>query len=334
MKHSNVAIFVPHNGCKNNCSFCNQKTITGKAYQPSQKDIDDAVQKAIKSKNINPNNSEIAFFGGSFTAIEPSYMESLLSCAAKYIKNGLFFGIRISTRPDCINQEILNVLKKYKVTSIELGAQSMCDEVLLANERGHSALDVINASKLIKKNGFALGLQMMTGLYKSSSDKDLKTLKDLINLKPDTLRIYPTVVLKGTKLEELYKTGKYNPPGVEESVSLCAKLLNICLKNKINVIKLGLHSSEDIKNNMVAGAYHPAFRELVESKLFYNKIIKAYKNSNLSKSFDVHVNPKFISKVIGNKKENIDKFKKLGISVKIIEDKDLKGYEVKLKNSR
>lgn len=334
MKHSNVAIFVPHNGCKNNCSFCNQKTITGKAYQPNEEDIKIAVQKAIESGNINKATTEIAFFGGSFTAIEPSYMQNLLACAAQYVKEGLFLGIRISTRPDCINQQILNLLKKYKVTSIELGAQSMCDEVLLANERGHSALDVINASKLIKKNGFALGLQMMTGLYKSSSNEDLKTLKALINLKPDTLRVYPTVVLKGTKLGQLYKEGEYNPPDVEESAALCAKLLNICLKNKINVIKLGLHSSEDIKNNMLAGAYHPAFRELVESKLFYNKIMQVYKGSNFGNSFDVYVNPKFISKVIGNKKENINKFKKLGLSVKIIEDENLKGYEVKLKNSR
>ena len=334
MKHSNVAIFVPHNGCKNNCSFCNQKTITGCAYQPNEEDIKDAVKRAIKSGNISKENSEIAFFGGSFTAIEQNYMESLLACAANFVKEGLFFGIRISTRPDCINQQILNLLKKYKVTSIELGAQSMCDEVLLANERGHSALDVINASRLIKKNGFALGLQMMTGLYKSSSEIDIKTLEALITLKPDTLRIYPTVVLKGTKLEALYKEGKYNPPNVEESADLCAKLLNICINNKINVIKLGLHSSEDIKNNMVAGAYHPAFRELVESRLFYNKIMQVYKSGNLSKNFNLYVNSKSVSKVVGNNKENINKFKKLGLSVKIIKDEDLNKYEVKLKNSR
>ncbi|MBQ3903792.1 MAG: radical SAM protein, partial [Eubacterium sp.] len=209
MKKGNISIFVPHNGCPQQCSFCNQKTITGQAYQPTAKDVDEAVQKALRKKGYK---FEIAFFGGSFTAIDRAYMTELLDAAEPYVKSGAVSGIRISTRPDYIDDEILTLLKSKGVTAIELGAQSMDDEVLSANLRGHTAADVVNASKLIKSYGFELGLQMMTGLYLDTDEKDIETARKIIELKPETVRIYPTVVLKGTYLEELYDGKAYRPP--------------------------------------------------------------------------------------------------------------------------
>ncbi len=333
-KHSNVAIFVPHNGCKNNCSFCNQKTITGKTKQASEEDVKEAVETALDSGNVNANNSEIAFFGGSFTAIERNYMESLLKVASKYVEDKLFRGIRISTRPDCIDEDILNILKKYNVTSIELGAQSMDDEVLQANMRGHTAQDVEDSSKLIKQNGFSLGLQMMTGLYKASEDIDINTAEKIIKLKPDTLRIYPTVVLDGTYLSELYKSGKYKAVTLNEAVNCCADLLRMFEKAKINVIKIGLHSSKDVEKEFVAGAYHPAFRELVEAKMMCDDIIDMLSAKSYDKNIDIYVNPNYVSKLTGQKKCNIKKLNKLGYKVKIIQDISMKKYNVKIKNSR
>ena len=204
MSHSNISIFVPHLGCPHQCSFCNQKHITGCSILPHAKDVDEAVEIAKKSKKYDPNNTEIAFFGGSFTSIDPLYMTELLEAAYTHVENGSVAGIRISTRPDCINKEILYSLKNYGVTAIELGAQSMVDSVLVANNRGHLSCDVVTSSHLIKDYGFSLGLQMMIGLYESSKELDIYTAQKIIELQPDTVRIYPTITLKNTYLEKLY----------------------------------------------------------------------------------------------------------------------------------
>ena len=216
MKHSNISIFVPHNGCPNACTFCNQREITGQSYQPVPQDVINAVN--IARQYSDTKNTEIAFFGGSFTAIPRDYMLSLLEAAYPFVKSGEFYGIRLSTRPDCINEEILDILKSHGVTAIELGTQSMCDDVLTANKRGHSALDSVNASLLIKKYGFSLGLQMMTGLYKSSDEKDIYTAHKIADLQPDTVRIYPTIVMRGTELAQLYQNGLYIPQTLETAL--------------------------------------------------------------------------------------------------------------------
>ncbi|MGN1202728.1 MAG: elongator complex protein 3, partial [Eubacterium sp.] len=219
MKKGNISIFVPHQGCPCQCSFCNQKTITGQTKAPDKEDVVNAVETALKKKNFE---YEIAFFGGSFTAIDRDYMTSLLDAAYPYVKSGQVKGIRISTRPDCIDDEIFELLKGYGVTAIELGAQSMDNGVLQANRRGHTAEDVVNASKLIKSYGFELGLQMMTGLYTDTEEKCIETAKKIIDLAPDTVRIYPTVVLKDTYLAELYEKELYKPLNADESAELCA----------------------------------------------------------------------------------------------------------------
>lgn len=227
-------------------------------------------------------------------------MISLLDAAKPYTSS--FHGIRISTRPDCIDEEILNILKKYNVTSIELGAQSMDDFVLKANDRGHTCSDVINASRLIKSYGFSLGLQMMTGLYFSSYDKDIHTAESFISLNPDTVRIYPTVIMKDTKLADLYLSGNFVPYTLEKSVDLCSELIRMFTKADINIIRLGLHYSDSLADNSLGNNYHPAFKELCESKIFYFIFLDKVKNTDKSKSFTVYINEKSLSKFYGQKK--------------------------------
>ena len=279
---------------------------------------------ALTSKNYSPKDTEIAFFGGSFTAIDREYMLSLLSVASKYVKNGTVFGIRISTRPDCINDEILKTLKTFGVTAIELGAQSMSEDVLSLNERGHTVQDIINASMLIKKYGFELGLQMMTGLYGDTDDKAIYTVKEIIKLKPDTVRIYPTIVLKNTRLETLLKSGEYMPQELDSAVSLCTKIKEMFEKAGIRVIRLGLPSIDT--DTYVAGPWHPAFAELCESEKYLQLILSELK---LSGEYTIFVNGSELSKAIGQKQSNIKKLSDMGFQIKIFPRNDLKKYEIK-----
>ena len=323
MKKGNISIFVPHLGCPQQCSFCNQKTITGKEKQPSPDEVVSAIETALKRKGYN---FELAFFGGSFTAIDRDYMKSLLEAAYPYVENGSIKGIRISTRPDCIDNEILGILKEYSVSSIELGAQSLDDEVLLANLRGHTSKDVENASRLIREYGFELGLQMMTGLYKDSDEKALETARKLIALKPKTVRIYPTVALKGTYLAELYEKEEYKPQTVDDAANLCTKLLPLFENAGIKVIRLGLHASGDIKKNMVAGAYHESFGEIVESRIMLNKILEYPPGS-----YEIYVNPRSVSKLKGNQKRNIYFLIEEGYNIKIVQSDKIKVDEIKVR---
>ncbi len=329
MSHSNISVFVPHKGCPNDCSFCNQRAISGKVLPATPDDVANAVNTAIKY-NIDPKNTEIAFFGGSFTAIEREYMLSLLTAAKHFLDTYNFKGIRISTRPDCIDFEVLDILKNYGVTAIELGAQSMCDDVLSANRRGHSADDVRKSAKLIKEYGFEFGLQMMTGLYKSDFGKDEYTAKEIIKLKPDTVRIYPTVVLKNTHLGFLQEAGEYKAPTAEETAPFCAKLLQMFENEGIKVIKLGLHSSETVESDMVGGAYHPAFRELCEGHIFYEKILENLKDKDKNKTYTVYVPEKAISKAKGQQKRNEKALKNQGFCCTIKGNEKLKDFEVKV----
>ena len=332
MKHANIAFFIPHIGCPNKCSFCNQNTISGKTEIPKTEDIKSVLSEVTERMSYEEAaKSEIAFFGGSFTAIEREYMIELLDAAAPFVGEGKIGGIRISTRPDAIDDEVLGILKRYKVTSIELGAQSMRDDVLLKNMRGHTAEDVVRASNLIKKYGFSLGLQMMTGLYCDDDAGAIETANRIIALKPDTVRIYPTVVLDGTYLGELFKKGKYLPQSLDETVSLCANLIDMFEENRIKVIRVGLHDQPDIKEKFLSGAYHPALGELISGERFYKKAISLFKEIYIEKGkVNVAVNPACLSQMIGQKKKNIIRLKNDGYDVTVIGDNSLDISEIKL----
>lgn len=330
MKHANIAVFVPHSGCPQQCSFCNQRTISGQTKQPTAADVDSACKAAMLSGCENAF-VQLAFFGGSFTAIDKSYMLSLLEAAQPYIKSGfLNGGIRISTRPDFIDDEILKLLKKYGVRAIELGAQSTDEKVLRINKRGHTSADIFAAAEKIKAYGFELGLQMMTGLYGSTKEKDIKTAQDFISMKPDTVRIYPTVVLKNTLLGELYESGEYNPPDIDKTVELCADLLQMFESSGIKVIRLGLHAQDGVEQDYLAGAYHPALRELCEGEIFYQKLLALLKHKPEG-SYEILVSKKDISKATGQKKKNIIRLKEQGYTCKISGDDSIQPYELKLR---
>lgn len=257
-------------------------------------------------------------------------MTSLLTVAKRFLDNDGFKGIRISTRPDCIDREILGILKEYGVTSVELGAQSMDEEVLLANRRGHTAEDVRRASALIKEYGFSLGLQMMTGLYKSDFNKDRETAGELIKLAPDTVRIYPTVVLKNTHLGYLSEIGEYTAPTAEESAPFCAELLEMFNSANIKVIKLGLHSSETVEADMVGGAYHPAFRELCEGYIYLRKIREKLADRDKNREYTVYVGEKAISKAKGQQKRNEKALKNDGFYCTIKGKNYLNEFEIEV----
>ena len=320
MKHANIALFVPHVGCPHRCSFCDQRRITGQEKLPRREDVIQAVETALCSGKCDPKETEIAFFGGSFTAMGPSYQEELLSAAFHFVQNGEVSGIRISTRPDAIDETTLQRLKQYGVSAIELGAQSMDDNVLEKNRRGHTAEQVVTASEAIRRSGFSLGLQMMTGLYGDTPDGARYTAKALADCSPDTMRIYPTLVLHGTELEALYRSGEYTPMELEEAVSLCSELLTFFEERQIRVIRLGLHDSGETAG-CVAGPYHPAFAQLCRSRVFLQKVTSYLREKNVSEGeLRICVHPKTLSDAIGQKRHNLKALEALGYICRMIPD--------------
>ena len=312
-KKANIALFIPHAGCKNACSFCNQRLISGEQTVPTAEDITKQLTQAVSY--INPAYSaEIAFFGGSFTALEGDYMVSLLQAAQPFLGQKGITGIRVSTRPDAITYDNLQLLKTYGVTAVELGAQSTNDEVLTLNRRGHSHRDIINAANLVKEQGLELGLQMMTGLYGSSDEIDRQTARDLISLSPKTVRIYPTVVFPNTYLYELYKRGEYAPQTTGQAVLLCSELLMLFEQAGVSVIRLGLHGDSALNGGI--GPVHPSLRELCLGELFYNAIVKILPSE--WQAVTVLVHPSQISQAVGQNRKNITRLAEKGVLCKVV----------------
>ena len=325
-----IPIFVPHLGCPNECTFCNQRKISGELKNVTPNDVRDTIEYYLSSFKDNDTYKEVAFFGGSFTAIDPKEQESLLSAAYDYIKSKKIDGIRISTRPDCIDKHVLKRLKKYKVKTIELGVQSSNDYILKKCKRGHTFDDVKKASRLIRWNGFNLGHQMMVGLPESTELDELNTAKDLAKLKPKIVRIYPVLVIRGTELETEYKNGNYEPLTVEQAVERCKELCYFFAEKKINVIRIGLQNTDTIcspdskTSEVVAGPYHDTFRQLVESSMYYDTIVKKIKKINTKvKEVEIRVNPQNINNVVGYKRQNIEKLKEF-YDVDVIVKQDIK----------
>lgn len=293
---ANIPIFIPHAGCKNDCAFCNQKSITGKSEPPSL-----AAAAAVIEENLatlKGRGHTIAFFGGSFTGIGIEPMTAYLKMAYKYVDNDRIAGIRLSTRPDYIDDDILDILCHYGVKHIELGAQSLNEEVLCAAKRGHSATDVINAAKMIKARGITLGLQMMIGLPMDSYEKCIETAKKFIALGADETRIYPTVVLKGTYLEKMLESGEYVPMSFEAAIDTAADCYSLFFENGVRVLRIGLQNSPELKESAVGGFYHEALGERV-----YSRVVR--RNAQRAGGGTIRYNSRFKSKVAGHKKENL-----------------------------
>ncbi len=323
-KHKNLSIFVPHEGCPNQCSFCDQKKISGTQTPPSPDYVRELCDEFLPQDSEKGQSYEIAFFGGSFTAIDRGYMLALLDAAYPYVKEGRAAGIRLSTRPDAIDREILDILKSHGVTAIELGAQSMQDDVLKVNLRGHTVEDVFTASRLIKEYGFSLGLQMMPGLYGQADYMQcaVDTAEKFIRIKPDTVRIYPTLTLKDTLLESLYQKGMYTPLTVQQAVEICAVLVKMFNRENIKIIKLGLHADTGLENSLVAGPYHPAIKELVYSHIMLENFTQDLQKREKGR-YIICVNSRKHSQATGQKKANIMALKRLGYDVTIKDDNSL-----------
>ena len=266
-----IPVFVPHWGCPHACVFCNQRSITGQRKPASAADVQQA-SKSAAAFLPKGEKRQLAFYGGSFTAIPAEEQEALLGAAQPYLKSGLLSSIRLSTRPDAIDPETLARLKRCGVETVELGAQSMDEEVLRLAGRGHRAEDVERASRMIREAGLSLVLQMMTGLPGDTPEKDLETAKRIIALEPDGVRIYPTVIVRGTALYELWRAGQYREHTVEDAVAVCARLLPLFETARIEVLRVGLNPTEELSGGeAAAGAYHPALGELVRSRIYRNR---------------------------------------------------------------
>lgn len=320
-----IPIFIPFLGCPHDCAFCNQVKITNYKDNINKENTIRQINQYLSYFPKNENLKEIAFFGGSFTGLDEKVMISYLEIALNYKKKGIIDRIRLSTRPDYINNSILDILKKYEVDVIELGIQSLDNEILNANERGHSKEDSIMASKLIKDYGFKLGHQIMPGLYKDSFDKAIKTGLESIKMNPDMVRIYPTLVIKDTKLEKLYKEGLYKPLSLDEAIEISSRLYMIYSYKKIPVIRIGLQPTENIneKKDVVAGPFHPSIRQLVETnihKIYLEELINKY---GLKNKIKIHISNREISIIAGNKKANKNYFyKKYGLVINFENDEN------------
>ena len=331
-KHINIPIFIPHMGCPNDCVFCNQRAISGRqSFDVST--VEAQIDEALLTVPEN-TESEIAFFGGSFTGIDRDLMIYLLDVAKRYTDSKRVGGIRLSTRPDYIDSEILDILSAYKINAIELGLQSMCDDVLWASKRGHNAEQAQKACRLIKERGFSLVGQMMIGLPQSTVDKEIYTAKKICELGADAARIYPTVVFRGTELCEMAGRGEYAPIEENDAVIRTKEALKVFEECGVPCIRVGLCASDNLSNEdeVYGGANHSAVGELAMGELYYDKICSKLDEMESidGKNIVICCSRGSTSKVSGQNRRNKMRIcKKYGVkSIKILEKSEILGYNI------
>ena len=328
-KHANIPIFIPHMGCRHACVFCDQKTISG-SVAPAPGQVGKQIESAIKT--LGGRKAEIAFFGGSFTAIGREKMIAYLNETKTFLQSGAVCGVRLSTRPDCVSEDILDILEAYGVTSIELGVQSTNDTVLAACRRGHKAADFFDAARRIKARGcFTLGGQMMLGLPLSDLSKELQTANDICLSGADEARVYPTAVLAGTVLADLWRSGAYTPLSLTEGVRRGAEIKKIFEAYGVRILRMGLCAEESCEEAALAGCCHPAYGEMVESRLFGEELEKVCSSigPEKGKTYVVAVAEGCLSRAAGYKKENRRKlFERYGCDLRFTESKALSGRQI------
>ncbi|MDF2502766.1 radical SAM protein [Clostridium sp.] len=335
-RHYIIPIFVPHQGCPHNCVFCNQNTITGNENNAVNGEfVINTVDKYLKTMDTENSIIEISFFGGTFTAIDIEKQRELLAVAKNYKNKGQIDFIRLSTRPDYINEFILDNLKNYEVDIIELGVQSMDEYVLKMAGRGHTAKDVYEASRLIKNYGFTLGHQIMPGLPGDDFQKDIYTAKEVLKLKPDICRIYPALVIKDTPMEKMYLDNVYKPYSLHEAIDICKTIYGMFQSNNIKVIRIGLQPTDEINvgKELVSGPFHPAFRELVQGSI-YNDMITSVIPKNYEGHVSIEINSRDISKLYANKKSYFNSMENKFLGCKFTVDQndniDLENITIKI----
>lgn len=323
-----LPFFISHQGCPHSCTFCDQVKISGSiGYIPTEDEIDAKVVQWLEHSGKKP--IEAAFFGGSFTMLPSEIQSSLLKPLEKWIKRGFVSNIRISTRPDAINIETIKMLKRYSVSVVELGIQSMDDTVLALAERHHTSTDSVNAIAMLKENNFLVGGQLLPGLLGDSEEKSLKSTDRIISAGVDFLRIYPALIFEGTALETEYRSLIYSPLSRESAISVCKKMLHLALKRGKKVIRIGLQADEGLNNkNIVGGYWSPAFGQEVYSALYYDLILKLAKKIDAPEFIEVKCNKKRVSDCIGHKRSNL--LDLLPLKLKVTADETLHQYEISL----
>ena len=340
-KHAIIPIFIPHRGCPNDCVFCNQRKITARTSAPTIDEVRNTIDTWLTTLGKVPT-VEIAFYGGSFTGLELDEQSAYLAIAKDYKDRGIIDKIHLSTRPDYIDREILDNLKAYSVDTIELGVQSFDDEVLRKSNRGHSSASVYEAVALVKEYGFEFGIQLMIGLPGDSLDTCIYSAKEAVKLKPSLTRLYPTIVIDDTELLEMYRRGEYQPLSREEAISRTTAMYKILDDAGITIMRIGLKSTDIIGEGgaINGGTYHPAFRQLVESRIARDKIepqLDRIANECIGArtKVDIFSSPEWFSNAIGNNSENRkyfeEKYPELSIKFRVDEHLESAEFTVSVK---
>lgn len=331
-KHVNIPIFIPELACPHQCIFCNQKQISGQSKIPSIQEVRLKIDTYLKTLDLDKTEIELAFFGGNFTGLPLADQKKYLTAVKPYLDQKKIQSIRVSTRPDSINPSILEMLYSHSVRTIELGAQSFDPNVLHESGRGHTPEDIVLASNQIKSFGFKLGLQMMVGLPGDSLEKSLFTVKKIIALKADFVRIYPTLVIRGTELEKLFHTNRYAPLSLAAAVSQCKEIYLRLEQQNIPVIRLGLHPSENLiqKTSLLAGPFHVSFKELVLTEIWKDCLLESIKNYFHLKKILLFVAPEYYNHAVGYQAENKKLLEKYFTKVLFKPEAGLKKYEIKI----
>ena len=317
-----IPLFITHAGCPHQCVFCNQKNITGTSKPPDASSLHPSISRFLKTRRDH-DAVQVAFYGGSFTALPMASQKKYLEAVRPFITSGRVESIRLSTRPDAITPDILALVMQYHVRTIELGVQSMDDDVLSRSGRGHTSADTRKAFSLLREQGFTIGLQLMPGLPGDTPEKFQETVIQVISLRPDFVRIYPALVIQGTPLADLYRTGRYTPLSLDDAVLLCHTAVARFEQAGIEVIRVGLQPTAELERpgTIIAGPWHPAFRQLVESSRFLEKMCSLLSAGDKACTVTVVVNPADLSTVIGQKRRNIDTIKdRYGIDLKVLTD--------------
>ena len=329
-RHYTIPVFVPEMACPYRCTYCNQYNIAGKAEAPHPDKVRSIIDTYL---NTFPSDSvrKVGFFGGSFTGIPIEKQNQYLSVVQPYIEAGQIDEIQLSTRPDYISFEILENLKRHHVRTIELGAQSLDDEVLRRSNRGHTVEDVQRAADMILNEGFDLGLQMMIGLPGDSLEKSMRTAALFVEIGARYTRIYPTLVIKDTDLEKLYHAGEYSPLSMQEAVQWCKELLKFFEERQITILRTGLHPSEGLLNgsNLVAGPFHVSFKELVMTAL-WQEILQQQLAGQQGESITISVSPSQLNFAIGHKSANKKRLLAQFERVCFLGDETLRGYQMEV----
>jgi histone acetyltransferase (RNA polymerase elongator complex component) len=322
-----IPVFIPHQGCPQHCLFCNQISISGKR---SQKE-DDALlvrQTVTEWLGFSQNRSEVqvAFYGGSFTCLSKKRQKVLLDAVQPFLERGDVSSVRLSTRPDCVDDESCEFLLRHGVKTVELGVQSLDDRVLTAADRGHSSEDSLRAIRILQEKGLTLGIQLMPGLPHESTVSFLKTLHRVIECKPDFVRLYPTLVINGSGLAEEYHKGQYQPMSMNRAIALCCLAKERLDQAGIQIMRMGLQSSETLEEELIAGPYHPSFGEFVAARHWFKRVRPLLAGCPAGKQIHLRISNRDISAFVGPKRANMKRFQELGLGkrLKLIPDKTLK----------